>query len=214
MELYYSPGAGALASHITIRELGLDVELVKIVVPPPTGSPAQPRKTESGDDYYGINPKGYVPYLTIDSGTRLSEGAAILQYLADQDPERRMTPREGSPERYQVQEWLTFVGTELQRLLGSFFIKEHLTDAGREFAIAKLHQRLAIMDGRLAGNEYLMGAGYTIADAYAFTILNWIPAFGLDVDISDYKNLGPYLDKIRRREAVQTAMKEEGLSSQ
>ena len=152
-----------------------------------------------------------MPFLTTDSDTNLSEGAAILQYLADQDREGKMIPREGSPERYQVQEWLTFVGTEPQRILGSFFIEGHLTDAGLEFAAAKLHQRLAIMDDRLADNEYLMGADYTIADAYAFTILNWIPAFKLDIDLSKYKNLGPYLDKIRRREAVQTAMKEEGL---
>lgn len=203
MKLYYSPGAGALASHITIRELNLDVDLVRVDV--------QTHKTESGDDYYKINPKGYVPFLTTDLDTNLSEGAAILQYLADQDREGKMIPREGSPERYQAQEWLTFVGTEPQRILGSFFIEGHLTDAGLEFAKAKLHQRLAIMDDRLADNEYLMGADYTIADAYAFTILNWIPAFKLDIDISKYKNLDPYLDKIRRREAVQTAMKEEGL---
>lgn len=204
MKLYYSPGAGALASHITIRELNLDVDLVRVDV-------QETHKTELGDDYYEINPKGYVPFLTIDSDTNLSEGAAILQYLADQDREGRMIPREGSPERYQVQEWLTFVGTEPQRILGSFFIEGHLTEAGLEFAKTKLHQRLAVMNDRLAGNEYLMGADYTIADAYAFTILNWIPAFGLDIDMSDYKSLVPYLDKIRRREAVQTAMKEEGL---
>lgn len=204
MKLYYSPGAGALASHITIRELNLNVDVVRVDV-------QETHTTESGDDYFAINPRGYVPYLEIDSTTSLSEGAAILQYLADQDPDARMSPREGSPERYQLQAWLTFVGTEPQRILGSFFIPGHLTDAGRQFAEAKLHQRLAIIDKQLADNEYLMGAGYTIADAYAFTILNWIPAFKLDIDLSAYKNLSPYLDKVRGREAVQTAMKEEGL---
>ena len=203
MKLYYSPGAGALASHITIRELNLDVDLVRVDV--------QTHRTESGDDYFEINPKGYVPFLTIDSDTSLSEGATILQYLADQDPKGSMCPREGSPERYRAQEWLTFVGTEPQRILGSFFIEGHLTDAGLKFAKTKLHQRLAIMDHRLADNEFLVGADYSIADAYAFTILNWIPAFKLDIDISDYDHLGPYLEKIGRREAVQTAMKEEGL---
>lgn len=204
MKLYYSPAAGALASHIMIRELNLDVDLVRVDV-------QETHKTESGDDYYEINPKGYVPYLTIDSETNLSEGAAILQYLADQGPEGHMSPSAGSPERYKMQEWLTFVGTEPQRILGSFFIEGHLTDAGLEFGKAKLHQRLAIVDDRLADNEYLMGADYTVADAYVFAILNWIPTFRLDIDISGYKNLGPYLDKIRCREAVQTAMKEEGL---
>jgi len=204
MKLYYSPGAGSLASHITIRELNLDVDLVRVDV-------QNTHKTESGDDYYAINPKGYVPFLTIDSNTNLSEGAAILQYLADQDPDVKMSRRAGSPERYQVQQWLTFIGTEPQRLLGSFFIEGHLTEAGLEFGKGKLNQRLAIMDSRLADNEYLMGPDYTIADVYAFTILNWIPAFGIDIDLGDYKNLAPYLDRIRRREAVQTALKQEGL---
>lgn len=204
MKLYYSPGAGSLASHITVRELNLDVELVRVDL-------QETHKTESGDDYYAINPKGYVPFLTIDADTTLSEGAAVLQYLADQAPDGNMSPREGSPERYQLQKWLTFVGTEPQRLLGSFFIAGHLTDAGRDFAKGKLHQRLAIMDDRLAENAYLMGADYTIADAYAFTILNWIPAFKLDIDLSTYKHLSAYLDKIQSRDAVQTAMKEEGL---
>lgn len=204
MKLYYSPAAGALASHITARELNLDVDVVRVDV-------QKTHQTESGDDYYAINPKGYVPFLAIDPDTTLSEGAAILQYLADQDPDGRMIPSAGTPERYEVQEWLTFVGTEPQRILGSFFIPDHLTDAGYEFGKAKLHQRFAIMDNHLADNEYLMGADYSVADAYAFAILNWIPAFQLDIDLSIYKNLSPYLDKIRSREAVQTAMKEEGL---
>ena len=104
MKLYYSPADGAMASHITIRELDLDVELIKVSMPE--------HKTETGEDYYKINPKGYVPYLIIDSDSHLSEGAAILQYLADQDPEGTMSPREGAPQRYRIQEWLTFVGTE------------------------------------------------------------------------------------------------------
>ena len=110
-----------------------------------------------------------------------------------------------------MQEWLTFIGTEPQRIIGSFFIPGNLTPAGLEFAKTVLHKRLAIMDDRLSDNEYLLGADYTIADAYAFAILNWIPLFKLDIDISDYKNLVSYLDKIRSREAVQKAMQEEGL---
>jgi glutathione S-transferase len=204
MELYYSPGAGALASHITIRELNLDVDVIGVDV-------QKTHQTETGEDYYAINPKGYVPFLTIDDDTSLSEGAAILQYLADQDPEGRMIPPVGTLERYRAQEWLTFVGTEPQRILGSFFIDGHLTDAGLEFGKSKLHQRLAIMDNRLADNEYLLGAEYSVADAYAFAILNWIPAFGLEINLSEYRNLTPYLDKIRNRDAVQTAMKEEGI---
>ena len=204
MKLYYSPGAGALASHITIRELNLNVDMVKVDV-------QVEHKTEAGENYSEINPKGYVPYLAINSNTDLSEGGAILQYLADQRPEGNLSPLQGTPERYKMQEWLTFIGTEPQRILGSFFIPDHLTNAGLEFAKAVLHRRLTIMDDCLAKNEYLMGEDYTIADAYAFAILNWIPLFKLDIDTSDYKKLVPYLDKIRRREAVQIAMKEEGL---
>ena len=204
MKLYYSPVAGALASHITVRELDLDVELVRVDV---QGG----HKTEFGDDYYQINPKGYVPFLTIDSDTNLSESATILQFLADQDPDARMFPRRGSPQRYQAQEWLTFVGTEPQRILTAFFVKGHLTDAGLEFAKAKLHQRLTTMDDRLAQSEHLVDTNYSVADAYAFAILNWIPTFGLDVDLGKYDNLNTYLDKIRSREAVQVALKEEGL---
>ncbi len=204
MKLYYSPGAGALASHITIRELNLDVELIKVDV-------VQEHKTETGEDYYKINPKGYVPFLTINADTNLSEGAAILQFLADQNLDGKMSPREGTPERYQMQQWLTFVGTELQQIIGLFFIKGHLAEAGLEFMKAKLNKRLAILDTRLAYNDYIMGADFTIADAYAFTILNWIPAFGIDFDISGYKNIGKFRDKIQSRESVLTAMREEGL---
>jgi glutathione S-transferase len=182
----------------------LDVDVIGVDV-------QKTHQTETGEDYYAINAKGYVPFLTIDDDSNLSEGAAILQFLADQDPEGRMIPPAGTLERYQAQEWLTFVGTEPQRILGSFFISGHLTDAGLEFGKSKLHQRLAIMDNRLADNEYLLGANYSVADAYAFAILNWIPAFGLDIDLSEYRNLTPYLNKIRNRDAVQTAMKEEGL---
>ena len=204
MQLYYAPAAGALASHITIRELGLDVDMVRVDV-------ATTHQTENGEDYYQINPKGYVPYLTIDADTNLSEGAAVLQYLADQGADGAMIPPAGTLERYKAQEWLTFVGTEPQRILTSFLIPDHLTDAGWAFGTAKLHHRFAIMDERLADNEYLMGADYSVVDAYAFAILNWIPTFAMNVDISKYKNLGAYLDKIRSRKAVQTAMKEEGM---
>ena len=207
MKLYYSPGAGSLASHITIRELNLDVDIVKVDV-------VVEHKTETGESYSEINPKGYVPYLAIDSGTNLSEGAAILQYLADQNPEGNLSPSLGNVERYKMQEWLTFIGTEPQRIIGSLFIPDNLTPAGLEFAKAILNKRLAVMDDRLADNEYLMGADYSIADAYAFAILNWIPLYKLEIDISDYTNLVSYLDKIRSREAVQKAMQEEGLLEQ
>jgi glutathione S-transferase len=204
MKLYYSPAAGSLASHITVRELNLDVALVRVDV-------QESHETESGADYYAIQPRGYVPFLAIDSDRSLSEGAAILLYLADQHPEQTMSAAEGTFKRYELQAWLTFIATEVQRILGSFFIRGHLTDAGREFAMSKLDQRLVVLDKRLADNEYLMGGDYTVADAYAFAILNWIPAYKLDVDLARHEHLSTYLHKIRNREAVQLAMREEGL---
>ena len=204
MKLYYSPAAGALASHIIIRELNLDVELIRVDV-------VDTFKTETGDDYYKINPKGYVPYLEIDQQTHLSEGLAILQFLADQKPQANMTPVEGTFERYQLQEWLTFVATEPQQIIGLFFVKDFFSKAGLNFMKEKLKKRLLILEFHLSNNEYLMGSNYSIADAYLFAIMNWISTFSLDIEISSYKNLNVYLDKIRSREAVQTAMKEEGL---
>jgi glutathione S-transferase len=204
MKLYYSPGAGSMASHITIRELNLDVELIRVDV-------VKEHKTEHGDDFYKINPKGYVPYLAIDEDAYLSEGAAILLYLADQKSEGNMLSPEGTKERYKTQEWLTFVSSELQQIIGSFFIPDQLTEKGVGFLKAKLDKRFAVLDNQLADSEFLTGANFTVADAYAFTIMNWIPAFGLDLDFSSYQNLSVYLNKIGSRESVKVSMSEEGL---
>ena len=122
-----------------------------------------------------------------------------------------MSPLEGTPERYQLLEWLTFIATEPQQIIGLFFVNDFFTEAGLEFIKAKLNRRLVILESQLTNNEYLMGTTYTIADAYLFAIMNWIPTFGLDIDISNYKNLSAYLDRIRSRKAVQAAMNEEGL---
>lgn len=205
MKLYYSPGAGALASHITSRELDLDVEIVKVDV-------VHEHQTEKGEDYYQINPKGYVPYLKIDTDNDLSEGAAILQYLADRKPEGKMIAAEGTIERYKIQEWMTFVGTELQQMLGSFFVTGHVTDTGLQFTNAKLNKRLTIIDEHLKGKEFLVGDRFTIADAYAFTIMNWVMAFGLPVDLTNYAHLNRYFESVKARESVQIALKEEGLA--
>lgn len=205
MKLYYSPGAGALASNITSRELDLDVEIVKVDV-------VHEHQTEKGEDYYQINPKGYVPYLKIDTDNDLSEGAAILQYLADRKPEGKMIAAEGTIERYKIQEWMTFVGTELQQMLGSFFVTGHVTDTGLQFTNAKLNKRLTIIDEHLKGKEFLVGDRFTIADAYAFTIMNWVMAFGLPVDLTNYAHLNRYFESVKARESVQIALKEEGLA--
>lgn len=193
-----------MASHITIRELNLEVELIRVDI-------VKEHKTENGDDYYKINPKGYVPYLAIDEDACLSEGATILQYLADQKIAGNMLSPEGTLERYKTQEWLTFISSELQQIIGSFFIPEHITEKGSDFLKTKLDKRFSIMDSQLANSEFLTGSNFTIADAYAFTIMNWIPAFGLDLDFGIYQNLCAYLNRIGSRESVKVAMLEEGL---
>ncbi len=124
-----------------------------------------------------------------------------------------MVPLEGTIKRYKMQEWLTFIATELQAIIGQFFVGSNLTETGFEFFKAKLNKRLAILDTHLSNTKFILGTDFTIADAYAFTILNWIPAFGLDIDLSSYKDLHLYLGNIQARESVQKAMKEEGLIS-
>lgn len=204
MKLYYSPGAGSMASHITVLELNLAIELIKVDV-------VQEHKTENGDDYYQINPKGYVPYLAIDEKSGLSEGAAILQYLADQQASGGMLAPEGTFERYKTQEWLIFIATELQQLIGQFFMPDNTTESGLVFLSNKLDKRLVVLDNQLANGEFLVSTKFTIADAYAFTIMNWITAFGLKVDFSKHEHLSAYLNSIQARDSVKAAMKAEGL---
>ena len=201
MKLYISPAACAMASHITATELGLDVEVVKVDL--------SNHKTESGEDFYAINPKGYVPTLVIDESKSLTEGASILQYLADQKPEGKMTPAEGTFERYEMQQMLTFISSELHKGIGIFFSMKIFAEGEKEKVLTKLNTRFAYLDTVLAGNEFLVGDTFSIADAYAFTIMNWRNFF--DIDISTHKNLESYLAKLASRDSVQATMKAEGL---
>jgi len=201
MKLYIHPGACAMASHITATELGLDVEVVKVDL--------NDHKTESGEDFYTINPKGYVPTLVIDESKSLTEGVAILQFLADQKPEGKMTPAEGTFERYKLQEMLTFISSELHKGLDIFFSQKTFIDGEKEARLTKLQTRFAYLDTVLEDNEFLVGDTFSIADAYAFTIMNWRNFF--DIDISTHKNLESYLAKLASRDSVQATMKAEGL---
>ena len=200
MKLYYAPGACSLSPHIVSREAGIDLELERADL-------AQ-KKTESGKDFWGINPKGQVPVLEIDNGQRLTEGPVIVQYLADQKPGSGLAPAPGTIDRYRVQEWLNFVASEMHKTYGPVFrpaTPEEFKVLSREV----IGKRVAWLDKELAGKQYLMGDKFTVADAYLFTVLRWSPRVG--VDLSKSPNVTAYMDRVAARPKVQEALKAEGL---
>ncbi|WP_404301074.1 glutathione transferase GstA [Alicycliphilus denitrificans] len=200
MKLYYSPGACSLSPHIVLHEAGLAYE--------PVLASTKTHRLADGTDFYSINPLGYVPVLELDDGTRLREGPAIVQYLADQAPQKNLAPAHGTLARYRLQEWLTFIGTEAHKGFGPLFSPDTPNDY-KPVLLKRLHARLQWVDGELAGKPYLMGEHFSVADAYLFTVTNWAQYVGLD--ISQLKNLVAYRERIAARPAVQAAMKAEGL---
>jgi len=200
MKLYYSPGACSLSPHIVLREAGLDFE--------PVLANTKTHKLQDGTDYYGINPKGYVPLLELDDGQRLSEGPAIVQYIADQVPGKQLAPANGTMARYRLQEWLNFLTSELHKTFSPLFNPAISEDAKGVFR-NKLHERFKWIDAQLEGKQFLLGAQFTVADAYLFTVSNWAQHVG--VDLAGYANLVAYRGRVAERPAVQAAMKAEGL---
>mgnify|MGYP001455910927 FL=1 len=200
MKLYYSPGACSLSPHIVLHEAGLAYT--------PVLASTKSHKLQDGTDFYTINPLGYVPVLELDDGTRLREGPAIVQYLADQAPHKNLAPANGTLARYRLQEWLTFIGTELHKSFGPLFTPGTPEDY-KPLVRERLLGRLQWVDGELAHKPYLMGEQFTVADAYLFTVSNWCGHVG--VDISGLKHLAAYRERIAARPAVQAAMKAEGL---
>jgi len=200
MKLYYSAGACSLSPHIALYEAGLKFEAVS--------APTKTHKLPDGTDYYTINPLGYVPLLELDDGTRLREGPAIVQYIADQAPDKHLAPPNGSFERYKLQEWLTFIGTEIHKTFGPLFNPATPAEA-KSAALKQLTSRLTWVDGELAGKKYLMGENFTVADGYLFTVTNWAQYVGLD--LSGFKNLAAFRTLVGSRPGVVAAMKAEGL---
>jgi len=200
MKLYYSPGACSMSPHIVLHEAGLAHEAI--------AAPTKTHKLPDGTDFYTINPLGYVPVLELDDGTRLREGPAIVQYLADQAPHKNLAPAHGTLGRYRLQEWLTFIGTEIHKTFSPLFVPGTPEDYKPQVK-QRLLARLQWVDSELAGKPYLMGEQFSVADAYLFTVTNWGQYVGLD--ISQLKNLVAYRERIAARPAVQAAMKAEGL---
>ena len=200
MKLYYSPGACSLSPHIVLHEAGLAHTSVL--------ASTKSHKLQDGTDFYGINPLGYVPLLELDNGERLREGPVIVQYIADLVPEKKLAPAHGTMERYRLQEWLNFIGTEVHKGFSPLFnpaTPEEYKPVVRE----RLLQRLQWVDSQLAGKQYLMGDQFTVADGYLFTVTNWTQPTNLD--ISGLANLAAYRERVGARPAVQAAMKAEGL---
>ena len=200
MKLYYSPGACSLSPHIALHEAGL--------AHTPVLASTKSHKLQDGTDYYGINPLGYVPLLELDNGERLREGPAIVQYIADQVPDKQLAPANGTLARYRLQEWLTFIGTELHKGFSPLFNPARPEDY-KPMVRERLLQRLQWVDSQLAGKQYLMGDQFTVADGYLFTVTNWTQPTKLD--ISGLANLAAYRERVGARPAVQAAMKAEGL---
>ena len=200
MKLYYSPGACSLSPHITLHESGLTFEPVAVSL--------KTHQLADGSDYYAISPQGYVPLLELDDGTRLSEGTAIVQYIADQVPEKNLAPANGTVARAQLQGWLNFIATEIHKGFSPLFNPATPAEY-KAIAIERLQSRLKWLDGELAGKDYLMGAQFSVADPYLFTVTNWAPHVG--VDISALTHLAAFRARVAARPAVQAAMREEGL---
>ncbi len=188
-----------MASHIVTKELELEVTPIKVDLKSHT--------TEDGSDYYSINPKGYVPALEIAEGHMLTEGVAILMYLGDQKPEKGLNPSGEGMEKYHFQELMTFISSELHKGMSQFFAKSIYTEEGFAMHVEKLHKRLAYLDSQLAKHEFLFGNSFTVADAYAFTVLNWRHIF--QFDISQHKNLTTYLERVALRPSVVMTMEVE-----
>ncbi|AKU10946.1 glutathione S-transferase [Azoarcus sp. CIB] len=200
MKLYLKPGACSLSPHIVLEEAGLkyDMEVVDL----------QTKVTTSGADYWKINPKGYVPALQLDNGEVITEGPAIVQYLADQVPGKKLAPANGTIERYKLQAWLTFIGTEIHKTFSPFF--NPATPAEwKAMCRANLERRFGYVAEQLAGKDYLMGADFSVADAYLFTVMGW--AKYIELDLSQWPALAAYQARVAARPAVVAAMKAEGL---
>jgi len=200
MKLYYSPGACSLSPHIALLEAGLPYDLVKVDL--------RAKTLENGDDYLKINPKGQVPALGLDSGELVTEGPVIVQMIADKAADKHLAPTRDSAERYKLQEWLTYINSELHKNIGPLF-NPALSDDAKAVFKDRAIGKFKYVDGQLAGKDYLMGKPFTVADGYLFTMLRW--ADGMKFDLAGLSNLMAYKARVGARPMVQEALTKEGL---
>ena len=200
MKLYFSPGACSLSPHIAMREAGMTFDIEKVDL--------KAKKTASGEDYLSVNPKGYVPTLKLDDGQVMTEAAAIVQYIADKKPDSKLAPANGTPERFKLQEWLNFLATEVHKGTTPLF-NPAVPDAWKQVVTDTLGRRYDYLAKHLESRPFLMGQGFTVADGYLFTLLNWSKFVG--IDLGKWPVLKAYHARVAARPAVQAAMKAEGL---
>jgi glutathione S-transferase len=200
MKLFYTPAACSLSPHIVAREAGFNPELVLVDL--------QTKKTKDGQDFLKVSPNGYVPALQLDSGEILTEGPAIVQYLADQKPDAKLAPPNGTLPRYQLQSWLNFITSELHKSFSPLF-NPATPEQVRGTTIERISQRFNYVANALEGKQFLTGDQFTIADAYLFTVLNWTNF--VKIDLGNWPALKAYVARVAARPAVQAAMKAEGL---
>lgn len=200
MKLFFSPGACSLSPHIVLREAEVNFDLERVDLAKKT--------LRDGGDFLAINPKGSVPCLQLDDGAYLTEGPAIVQYVADQAPDKHLAPPAGTMERYRLQEWLNYITSELHKGFSPLFAR-NTPDDYKPIVTERLLSRLAIVDKALAGRDYLLGAQFSVADAYLFVVTNWPPMVG--VDISRFEHLAAFRARVAERPAVIAAMEAEGL---
>jgi glutathione S-transferase len=200
MKLFLTPGACSLSPHIALREAGLPFEFEKVDL--------RTKKTESGGDYWSVNGKGAVPALQLDNGQVLTEGAAIVQYIADRKPELKLAPAAGTLERYRLQEWLNYVASELHKSFAPLFnpaTPEEQKNAAKDL----IGSRLDFVSKSLEGKPFLLGDSFTVADGYLFTVLSWTGHAG--IDLAKWPALKAYCERISSRPAVAATLKAEGL---
>jgi glutathione S-transferase len=200
MKLYFSPGACSLSPHIALREAGLDFVAERVDL--------RQKVTESGADFRAVNPKGYVPALQLKDGTVLTEGPAIVQYIADQAPASKLAPAAGTIERYKLVEWLNYISSEVHKSFSPLF-NPAATDDMKQAARTAIAHRLNYVAQALDGREFLMGSTFSVADAYLFTVLGW--AGYVKLSLADWPALQAYIERVGARPAVQQAMRDEGL---
>jgi glutathione S-transferase len=199
MKLYYMPGACSLAPHIALREAGLPFDLERV---------GRDKKTENGDDYLAINPKGAVPALQLDDGEVLTEAGVIQQYIADKAPAKKLVPVAGTPERYRLQEWLNYIASEVHKGIGQLFNPAMPEDYKTVVKKGLDARQLPFLEKALAGKDYLLGR-FSVADGYLFTVLRWSDIH--KIDFSGYPNITAFMKRMAARPTVHDAMKAEGL---
>jgi len=198
MKLYYAPGACSLSPHIALNEAGLSYELVRV--------DTKTKKTETGADYLAINPKGYVPALQLDDGSVLTEGPAIVQYVADLKPEAKLAPANGTLARYRLQELLGYINSEIHKSFSPLFKPDTPADY-KPIVLANLNMRIGLLADQLQDKPFLLGDQFSVADAYLFTVLGWTKHVG--IDMSQWPKLVDYQARIATRPAVHAALQAE-----